>query len=112
MSKKNVLIIGLLIYLIPLILWGTEDWEYRGHYGIKIPISSASSFKVKSFFWFNDNFENHYLNFLDVGIDHRFAPWFTGGIYYRNVNGQSDDWWRVEYRYHVNAALKYELSSL
>jgi len=107
---KKLLIVVLLTSLFITNEWvlAENDGEYWSHYEIIGSVNNNLDFKVKPELRYNNDFVNHYYTHIEFGFDWKVKDWLVLSPYYRHVNENKNDDWKVEYRPHLNAAVKWK----
>lgn len=112
--KKVLFTVFLLVGLLSMsdLVLAENDWQYWSQYEASIPIEDNLVLKIKPEFRYKDDFKDYYYSHMETGLDWEANERFVLGIYYRYINEEKEDDWQVENRPHLDATLKWKLSSL
>jgi len=112
MKKLLMAILLIIVFIINEWVFAENDREYWSHYEIIGSVNNTLDFKLKPELRYNKNFDNHYYTHIEFGFDWKFKDWLVLSPYYRHVNENKNDDWKIEYRPHLNATIKWKFDKI
>lgn len=101
--RKSLTLIFLLI-TITIFVFGVDDTELWTSLKIQGKINDCWTFKFDSEQFFDNDAQDHYYTFFDIGFTRKFKKVFTAGVYFRHINFKQAGGWGLEFRPHLDLA--------
>ena len=89
-----------------------SDWEYWSHYEVKVPVRERIDFQVKPEIRFKENMTHLHLGLSDFGLDWKLKDWLIVAPYYRYLQYEKNEEWKIEHRPHLNLTFVWKALTL